>query len=472
MMAMFTAAVESSIVATAMPTIVSDLGGFQLFSWVFSAYLLTQTVTIPIYGRLADLYGRKPVFHVGTGIFIVGSTLCGFASDMVSLIAFRAIQGIGAGAIMPVASTIVGDIYSGEERAKIQGYLSSVWGISAIIGPSLGAFLVQHLHWAIIFWVNVPIGVAAMAMIALFLRERAATRHHHVDYLGAALMMFGIGALMFALTEADELALASIAGLTAAAVVALAVLILRERRATEPMLPLGLWRNRIIAVANLASLTVGMVMMGVSAFLPAFVQGAMGRSAAIAGIMLTVMSVSWSAASTAMGRLMVHTSYRTTALLGGLSLVLGSALLVFMEPASGLALVGFGSALVGFGLGTYNVTFLVAIQSNVEYHVRAVATSSNLFTRQMGRAVGAAIMGAILNFGVNRHLPDAGNIVDRLMQPGFRERIDPAEIARVTDVIAAALHDVYLLAAALAVIALATTAYFPAGLRPTNRRPR
>lgn len=470
MMAMFTAAVESSIVATAMPTIVSDLGGFQLFSWVFSAYLLTQTVTIPIYGRLADLYGRKPVFYVGTGIFIVGSTLCGFAHGMVSLIVYRAIQGIGAGAIVPVASTIVGDIYSGEERARIQGYLSSVWGVSAIVGPSLGAFLVQHFHWAIIFWLNVPIGAAAITMIALFLRERAATRQHHVDYLGAMLMMSGFGGLMFALTEAGEVGPGILWGTTAAALIALGIFVLRERIAAEPMLPLGLWRNRIIAVANLASLTVGMTMMGVTAFLPAYIQGAMGRSAAIAGILLTIMSVSWSCASTAMGRLMVRTSYRTTALLGGLSLLAGSVVLAFLEPSSGLAFVSVGAAFVGFGLGSYNVTFVVAIQSSVEYHARAVATSSNLFTRQMGRTLGAAVMGALLNFGVERNLPNAGHVVDRMMQPDFRGSIPQAELAHVTGVLAAALHNVYLLAAALAVVALVTTAYFPAGLRPTDKR--
>jgi len=198
----------------------------------------------------------------------------------------------------------------------------------------------------------------------------------------------------------------------------------------------------------------------------------MGFGAAIAGILLTIMSVCWSAASTTMARVMVHTSYRTTALLGGLSLVAGSVMLAFLEPTRSLAFVGVGAALVGVGLGSYNVTFLVAIQSNVEYQVRGIATSSNLFTRMMGRSLGAAMMGAILNFGVNRQMPDAGDIIDRLMQPGFRERIGAAEIERVTGVIAASLHDVYLLAAALALVTLAITAYFPAGLRPTNKRPR
>jgi hypothetical protein len=198
----------------------------------------------------------------------------------------------------------------------------------------------------------------------------------------------------------------------------------------------------------------------------------MGRSAAIAGILLTIMSVSWSGASTAMGRLMVRSTYRTTALLGGISLLAGSILLAFLEPSSGLAFAGLGAALTGFGLGSYNVTFVVAIQSSVEYHARAVATSSNMFARQMGRTFGAAVMGAILNFGVERNLPNAGHVVDRMMQPDFRDSIPHAELAHVTGVLASALHNVYLLAAVLAALALGITAYFPAGLRPTKKHPR
>ena len=187
-MATFLAAVESTIVATTIPTIVGELGGFNLFSWVFTIFLLTQAVSIPVYGRLADLYGRKPVFFLGTGLFLIGSTLCGLAWDMPSLVFFRAIEGLGAGAIQPIAATILGDIYTPTERGKIQGLISSVFGVAAVIGPSMGAFLIQHVSWRVVFWVNLPIGAAAIVMIALFLKERVQHRDHQVDWLGSLLL--------------------------------------------------------------------------------------------------------------------------------------------------------------------------------------------------------------------------------------------------------------------------------------------
>ena len=469
MMAMFIAAVESSIIATAMPTIVAQLGGFQLFSWAFSAYLLTQTVTIPVYGRLADLYGRKRVFYVGTSIFLVGSLLCGFAHDMVWLIAFRALQGLGAGAIMPVATTIVGDIYSGEERAKIQGYLSSVWGISAIVGPSLGAFLIEHAHWAWVFWLNVPIAIAAIAMIGLFLRERLVPRQHQVDFVGAALMMFGIGVLMFALTQADELSAPMILVLVGIAALALAELVRRERRATEPMLPSVVWRNRIVSTANMSGFGIGAVMMAGTAFLPAYIQGVLGYSAAIAGIVLTVMSLSWSFASTLSGQIMVRTSFWLTGTLGGASLLIGSIMLAAMTPSLGLHWAIAGSIFFGMGLGACNTTFLVAIQSNVDWQARGIATSSNLFARMMGRSLGAALFGAILNFGVNRQMPGGGDVIDRLLEPSFRSQFSAAEIAHLTGVISSSLHEVYLVGAILAAVTLAVILCFPRGVRPSKR---
>ena len=196
LMAIFMPAVESSIVATALPTIIGDLGGFHLFSWVFAVPLLTMAVTIPLYGRLADLYGRKRVFFVGTGIFLAGTLLCGFARSMEVLIAFRALQGLGAGAIQLIAVTIIGDIYAPAERARIQGASSAVWGFAAVIGPALSAFLVEYVHWSVVFWVNLPVGIISIVMFALFLHERVERREHRIDYLGGGLLVVGIGALM------------------------------------------------------------------------------------------------------------------------------------------------------------------------------------------------------------------------------------------------------------------------------------
>ena len=227
-MATFMAAVESTIVATAMPTIIAELGGFSLFSWVFAVYLLTQAVSIPVYGRLADIYGRKRVFYAGAGLFLIGSTLCGFAPSMVWLVVFRALQGFGAGGVQPIAMTICGDIYTPSERARVQGLISSVFGVAAVAGPSLGAFLVEHVGWRTVFWVNLPVGAVALLMISLFLRERIEPRSHRVDYLGSLLMMLAIGALMLVLVQGSTLPTGIAWAAAAVGVLGLVALVVHE----------------------------------------------------------------------------------------------------------------------------------------------------------------------------------------------------------------------------------------------------
>ena len=279
MMATFMAAVENTIVGTAMPSIVGALGDFHLFSWVFVAYLLFQAVSIPIYGRLSDLYGRKRVFFAGAGVFLLGSTLCGFATDMFWLIAFRALQGMGAGAVQPVAYAIVGDIYSPAERAKVQGFLSSVFGISAVIGPTLGAFLVEHASWSAVFWVNLPIGALAMVMLGAFLREQPHHKPPPIDILASLLLTVGAGALMLAMIQAAQLPAWLLVVLVAVGVAALWALVRHERHAPAPMLPIRFWTNRVIALGNFGSFAIGAVMMSVTGFLPTYLQGVMGRGA-------------------------------------------------------------------------------------------------------------------------------------------------------------------------------------------------
>ncbi len=469
MMATFMAAMESTIVATAMPTIVADLGGFRLFSWVFAAYLLTQAVTIPIYGRLADLYGRKQVFFAGGGLFLMASTLCGLAWAMVPLILFRALQGAGAGAIQPIATTIIGDIYQPEERARIQGYISGVFGVAAIIGPMLGAFLVQHVSWSLVFWINLPIGAVTFVMFGRFLHERRTPRRHRIDYLGSALMMFGAGALMLALVEfGNSAGLPTTATLAAAGVAALVVLAVHERGVAEPVLPLRLWRHRVIAVGSFSGFAAGVVMMSINGFLPLYVQGAMGRSPTAAGLALGAASVSWTFASLAAGRLMIRTSYRQAATIGGVALILGAAMLITLGPASPLLWAVAGSLLIGVGMGFCNTSFLVSTQASVGYGERGAATSSIMFMRIVGNSVGAAVFGAILNFGVGRRIPDASGAVNRLLQPAARHELSPATIARVSDAIAAGLHNVYLVGGAVAIVSLALALALPARLSPTR----
>jgi EmrB/QacA subfamily drug resistance transporter len=470
MMAIVLTATEGSIVATAMPTIVANLGGFHLFSWAFAAFLLTQAVSIPIYGRLADLYGRKPVFFAGTSLFLVASLLCGLAWGMGPLIFFRALQGAGAGAIQPIATTIVGDIYTPAERARVQGYLSGVFGVAAIFGPPLGAFLVQYVSWSFVFWINLPIGAASFAMLSLFLHERRQTQRHRIDYAGSALLSLGAGALMLVLIEAQSLGRATIIVLAAGGALALIALAANEKRAAEPIFRASLWRNRVIALGNLGGFTNGVLIMAVSGYLPTYVQGAMGGSVLAAGLVLGASSMSWAFASFAAGRLMVRTSYRLVAVIGGLSVVAGSLMLVALEPGRTLAWAATGSFVIGIGMGFCNTAFVVSIQASVGWTERGVATSSYMFMRIVGQSVGAAVFGAVLNFGLHLRAPEAGDLVNRVLDPGLRHSLGAAELARLSEAIASSLHLVYILAALAALITLALACALPAALSPTRPR--
>ena len=469
LMATFMAAVESTIVATAMPTIVADLGGFSLFSWVFAVYLLTQAVSIPVYGRLADIYGRKKVFYAGAGIFLVGSTLCGFSHSMVMLILFRALQGFGAGGVQPISATILGDIYSPTERAHVQGLVSSVFGVAAILGPSLGAFLVQQVSWQLVFWVNLPIGIAAIAMVAAFLQESVEHRQHRIDYLGSVTMMTAITALMVVLVQGGSLPYMTSIFVGVVGFVALVILIVHEKSTPEPMLPLELWRNRIILVGSLGGAVISAVMTGVAAFLPTYVQGAMGRSALAGGLVLGMMSVTWAAASFFGGRLMVRTTYRLTAVLGTLALIAGSAVLITLTPERGVIWASSGSLMIGVGMGLCNTTFIVSIQAAVPWHQRGAATSSCMFLRFVGQSLGAATFGAVLNLTMLREAPDAVGMVDRLLNPAQRGGLAPDELVRLTGVIAHALHNTYLVAGVLSVVALMLALMVPARVSPARQ---
>jgi EmrB/QacA subfamily drug resistance transporter len=465
MMATFMAAVESTIVATAMPTIVAELGDFHLFSWVFAVYLLFQAVSIPIYGRLSDLFGRKRVFFAGAGIFLLGSTLCGFARGMFVLIAFRALQGMGAGAVQPVAYAIVGDIYTPTERARVQGFLSSVFGVSAIVGPTLGAFLVQHVSWSAVFWINLPIGAIAMLMLGAFLRERPHEQPPRIDYLASLMLVVGAGALMTAMIQGTRLSLPELAACIIVGGAVMVGLLRHERHARAPMLPIRFWSSRVVALANFGSFGIGTVMMSVTAFLPIYLQGVMGRGAGTTGFVLAVMSISWALSSIAAGRVMIHTSYRTSAMFGGGMLALGSIVLAVMTPASGPAWAAAGALLVGLGMGSCNTTYLVSVQGAVVVRERGAATASNMFMRIVGQATGAALFGALVNVGVARYAPDAAA---RLMEPSLRQHVAPAEIGPLMQAMAATLRNVHVLATLAGLAVLFVGSRFPAALGPAT----
>ncbi|HLY44818.1 MAG TPA: MDR family MFS transporter [Stellaceae bacterium] len=470
LMATFMPAVESTIVATAMPTIVADLDGFSLFSWIFATPLLTFAVTVPLYGRLADVYGRRRIFFIGTGIFLVGTTLCGFARSAVVLILFRAIQGCGSGAIQPIAATILGDIYTPSERARVQGWSSSVFGVAAVVGPALGAFLVVHVHWSVVFWVNLPVGLAAIAMFWVFLPEKVEKRPHRIDYLGGFLLVVGVGALMLALVQAATLERTAILALVALGLAALAALVTHELRTPEPMFPIALWRRRVIGLSNLAGFGASATMVAVTAVLPAYVQGVMGRSPGTAGFVVGAASVSWMFAAIIAGRLMVRTSYRLTAAIGGVALVAGAAVLLTLDAGSSPLRPAAGAFLIGIAMGFCNTTFLVAVQAAVGRGERGIATGSQMFTRMIGQAVGAALLGAMLNWGIERRLPGAGGQVNKLLRPALRSTLPPGQLARLDHAFALAAHEAFFVVLLVALATFALTLAFPRRLSPIRLR--
>ena len=449
--------------ATAMPTIVGALGGFDFFSWAFTAYLLTQAVTIPIYGGLADVYGRKPVLLIGIGLFLVGSVLCGMAWSMVSLVAFRVVQGVGAGALVTLAQTIIGDLYPPVERARIQGYVSGAWAAGAILGPLLGSLIVAHVSWSWVFWVNVPIGCLAAIMITSTLREDLQHRQHRIDFLGALLMASGTSVLMFALVQAPLIDRVRTVLLLVAAAVLLVLFVIRERLAPEPMLPLALLRHRIIAGGNVACLAVGAVLMGSTAFLSLYVQGVMGRSALVAGFALAGPSLSWPLGSAIGGRLMLRTSYRTTVIAGALPLILGGLMMIGLDPTRGPLWAAFGALLIGIGLGFVVPTFVVAIQSTVGWERRGIATSTTVFSRIVGQAIGAALFGGILNASLSDRIAGGSDAVKRIMDPTLRQSAPAAELAPLIRATAAGLHEVYLIVGLMVLVILATALTLPKG---------
>ncbi|CPR20154.1 MDR family MFS transporter [Brenneria goodwinii] len=464
MLAMFTAAVEVTIVATALPTIIADLGGFSLLGWVFSGYLLTQAISIPIYGRLADLFGRKRVFFIGTIIFLLGSVLCGFSSHMGWLILFRTIQGLGAGAITPIAFTIVADVYSRTERPKIQGYLSSVWGISAIVGPLMGAFIVEHFTWALVFWVNVPIGLLSIFLLARYLPTINQVRQHQLDWIGAFYLAVTVASLLMALLQAEVLGL-WIIPLMVIAVVGGVLLFKQETSTPEPLFPLALWRNRVIVAGNLGGLLIGATMMGVSAFLPTYIQSVMGRSPLEAGSILALMSIGWPLASTLSGRLMLWTSYRITAVSGCVLLIAGSLTLLTLAPDKSLNWARIAAFLIGAGMGLSNTTFLVSVQNAVDYSIRGIATASTMFTRMLGSALGTAILGATLNINLHLRLPGMADPLQVLMDTHSRSMMSATQLASLSWNVSSSIHCVFIVSALIAFITL-----FSAWMIPANQR--
>ncbi len=330
-------AIDATIIATAVPAIVSDLGGFSQFPWLFSVYLLAQAVSVPVYGKVADLFGRRPVMLFGIGMFLVGSVLCGAAWTMPVLIAARVVQGLGAGAVLPMSMTILGDLYSVAERAKVQGYVASVWGVASVVGPTLGGVFSEYASWRWIFFVNLPVGALAAAMLLRGLHEQVVRREHRIDYAGAALLVSGCSLLVLALLEggvAWDWTSAVGVSVVATGLALLAVFVAVERRAAEPVLPQWVFTRRVLVGTNAVSFGVGALLIGLTSYVPTFAQGVLGSGPLVAGFALAAMTIGWPISASQAGRLYVRIGFRDTALIGSAAVVSGSCLLLLLDTGS------------------------------------------------------------------------------------------------------------------------------------------
>jgi EmrB/QacA subfamily drug resistance transporter len=391
LLALFMAAMEMTVVSTAMPTVVADLGGALHYAWVFSAYMLASTVMVPIHGKLADLYGRKPVMLASMAIFLAGSMASGQARTMTALIVFRAIQGIGAGGLQPIAVTIVGDIFDVEERARMQGIFGAVWGIAGLAGPLLGGVIVATLSWRWVFYVNVPFGLLSAVILTGSFVESVEKKAHRLDIAGAALLSLAVVSLLLGVEGFLPWLL-----LPASVATAIAFLVV-EHRAEEPMLPPSLFRTRVLAISSVLATMTGAAMIGIVTFIPLYAQGVLGSSPTEAGAAIAPMAVGWPIASAISGRLISRLGFRTPVRVGMVILALstvGLAYVIARGATSGQ--LRLASTAFGVGMGFANTALVIAVQTSVAFNQRGVATASTMFFRNIGGTIGVGVMGVVL----------------------------------------------------------------------------
>jgi EmrB/QacA subfamily drug resistance transporter len=400
MLSIFLGALESTVVSTAMPRVVASLGGLDMYSWVFSGFLLTSTVTMPLWGRLSDLLGRRRVFLAGLAIFLVGTTLSGLSRTMTELIVFRMLQGLGAGSLMTIGMTIIGELFRLERRAKMQGAISGVWGLASLAGPLIGGLLTDHVSWRWVFYINLPFGLVAMALIATALVDAPRDgRRPVIDYAGVALFATGVTGLLVGVLEAGRVGGwtgPGVLGPLALAVAALVAFLAVERRAAEPIVPLRLLANRMVLAAALTGFLAGMAMFGAISYVPLYLQVVREMSATAAGVVLIPFVLGWVVMSATSARLVLRIGYRVVVLTGMVCLTIGFALLSRWSTSLTQAVAMRDALVGGIGMGLTMVPMLIAVQSAVVRADLGAATSMIQFFRTIGGAIGLSVMGTVM----------------------------------------------------------------------------
>lgn len=393
-------AVDATVLATAVPSIVDDLGEFSRYPWLFSGYLLAQAVTVPVFSKLADTYGRKPVILTGIGVFVLGSALAVAAPSMTVLILCRIIQGVGAGAVQPMGQTIAGDIYSVRERAKVQGYLASVWAISSMLGPLLGGLFSQYVSWRWIFVINIPLGLLAAVMVWRNFHEEVERTRHRIDVEGALLLTLGLTLLLLGLLEGGEAwSWTSTASLVCflGGALTLAAFVMVERRAAEPVVNLHLLSRRLIVHAVVISAAIGAIVLGLTSFVPTYLERAAGATPVAAGIAVAALTIAWPLASANAGRIYVPHGFRASITLGTSIVMVGTLLLLLVAGQQNIWLIVAVALVLGAGMGFTAAPNVVAAQSSVGWSERAEVTGLTMFARSAGSAVAVAVYGTVSN---------------------------------------------------------------------------
>ncbi len=476
MLGMFLAAMDQTAVGTAMPTIVTALGGLALYSWVFAAYQIAFIVTTPIFGRLADLYGRKRVYLAGILGFVGASALCGVAHSMGQLVLFRFLQGLGGGAVLPIALTIIADLFPLEQRLRIQGLFSGVWGLAAIVGPLIGGFLTDHVSWRWIFFLNIPAGLVATAILTFAFHEPAPTGTGSVDYSGIGLLSAGtISLLLLLFWGGSTFPWVSLpaAGLAVASALCVLLFIRVEQRSEQPFLPFSLFENRIVTVTSAGGFLLGVSMFGAVAYIPLFVQGVIGTSATAAGAVLTPFMVTWTAGSVVGGRLTLLWGYRPTTMGGMVLMVTGFLFLTLLGPRTSVQAVFADMVVLGSGMGLTATMFIIAVQNAVARRLRGLVTSVNIFTRNIGSAIGVSAQGAVLVGILDARLRALAGRVAGLpavadpqvvLDPRIQSGLTPAGREALRQALSQALHGAFMLGLVLVILGLAVVILFmPAG---------
>jgi len=479
MLGAFLSGIDATVVGTAMPTIVSDLGGLSLYSWVFSSYMLTTAVFMPLFGKLSDLWGRKKLFYVAVLTFLLGSTLSGTSQNMLQLVLYRVIQGIGSGGMASVPFAIIGSAFPPQKRGRAFGFIAAVWGISSIIGPAIGSFVVLHMSWRWVFYVNIPFGLTSIFLISIAYHEYVERVPVSLDWKGALSLSIGIVAILlafFSVGKGEELYSPAVVALVGVFVLMLFAFVQTEKTAAEPLLPLAFFRMRAVATSNICGFIGGFAIFGGVAFVPLFVQSVQGGSAVKAAMVITPMSFGWSVASILAGQFVHKLGARQIVPVGMACMAGGFLLARFVNVDSPIWHMIIATMLIGVGMGVQTPSLLTTVQNALHSKVLGAATSSQMLARMLGGSIGASVMGAALTHsmqdqfrnsssGLIAELPDSIRLhlgePHRLLAESVRANLNAGHLNYILGVFTDALHNVFITGMAVACLGVIVALFLP-----------